>query len=296
MSSTTTEEEKPPPLLPTFPSTYSTVSSCSTLARGVVNLQIGANSRGRTLLSPIHNEVSSSSDILGKQEHELASMWAETHDFGIDGDEFLEVEDEPRNSSNNNETETEVVDLTSEKTSGKKACRLVHSFHRYLYLYGCTAVVSYNAKITDKSSKKSHHSGSRDRSGSTHRKKHKSSSKHSSKEPADTTSSKQSRHTHRKRSSSSRSPHGSSHSDTRNKRFASEKSREKPTPRFGYAPSSATICLASDAPRAKGLPRYYPDDRHYDFTRWLDAKGGLLIVTVLRKNPILSFYKRFNER
>ncbi|VDM71824.1 unnamed protein product [Strongylus vulgaris] len=79
--------------------------------------------------SPVHDEVSSSSDVFAEEssikvsngEHELAtaSMWAETHDFGIDGDEFLETEDDVLGSLGTS-GDSEVIDLTSEKPTPEK--------------------------------------------------------------------------------------------------------------------------------------------------------------------------------
>ncbi|EYB94094.1 hypothetical protein Y032_0175g489 [Ancylostoma ceylanicum] len=293
MSSCSVEEEKPP-VFPMFSSAFSTVSECSSLARDVVHMNIGADSRRRSnqSTSPAHDEVSSSSDVIVKlsamkatdTEGELARAWAETHDLGLDGDEFLDTEDETAESPDTNQMETEIVELTSEKPKKRR----------------------------DKESKKSHRSDSSRKADSDQRTKHKVSNsiidfflltlkflensyqillvhfQHRQNmfcpysRPAKTdrksdSTSKRSKGNHRKRSSSSGSRSTSRPDAQASKRFAAGRSRERPTQRFGYVQSSPLVCKASSAPKAKGLPRYIPVDRKYDFTRWLDAKGELVL-------------------
>ncbi|KAL6729958.1 hypothetical protein Aduo_000965 [Ancylostoma duodenale] len=272
MSSCSVEEEKPP-VFPTFSSAFSTISECSSLARDVVRMNIGADSRRRSnqSTSPVHDEVTSSSDVVVKlsamkttdTERELARAWAETHDLGIDGDEFLETEDEGTESPDANQMETEIVELTSEKPRKRK----------------------------EKESRKSHRSDSSRKTDSDQRSKHKILLVHfqhrqnifcpysrlaKTDKRSDATS-KRRKDNHRKRSSSSGSRSTSRADAQASKRFAAGRSRERPTQRFGYVQSSSLVCKASSAPKAKALPRYLPVERHYDFTRWLDAKGELVL-------------------
>ncbi|RCN31129.1 hypothetical protein ANCCAN_23099, partial [Ancylostoma caninum] len=231
---------------------FSTISECSSLARDVVRMNIGADSRRRSnqSASPAHDEVSSTSDVVVKlsamkttdTERELARTWAETHDLGIDGDEFLESEDEAAESPDANHMETEIVELTSEKPRKRK----------------------------EKESRKSHRTDSSRKTDSDQRSKHKTDKR------SDATS-KRRKDNHRKRSSSSGSRSTSRPDAQASKRFAAGRSRERPTQRFGYVQSSSLVCKASSAPKAKALPRYLPVERHYDFTRWLDAKGELVL-------------------
>ncbi|CAJ0593793.1 unnamed protein product [Cylicocyclus nassatus] len=263
-SLSSTEEEKPLDL-PTFSSTPSTVSDCSSLARDVVqHMNIDAppvapppgpppGPRKRKPfeipISPVHDEVSSSSDVVSKQstvvnawdsaqELATASRWAETHDFGIDGDEFLETEDEALESSGTDGTDSEIIEIMEPAGPSR---------------------------------------GSGAQPQGVSQKKSQKADKGTSKKPADSTVSKNK--THRKRSSSSRSPQKA---DTRRnghplKRFAGDKMGDKPTERLGFLRISTAVVSASEAPRARDLPKYPPVPRRYDFSRWLDAEGDLIL-------------------
>ncbi|KAK6727356.1 hypothetical protein RB195_005197 [Necator americanus] len=260
MSFFAVEEEKPP-VFPIFASTLSTVSEASSLANDVNGMKISTESQRQRISpdSPSHDQVSSSSDAIVKKisatktanrERELTSAWAEDHDFGLDGDEFLETEDEACGSPDINDMETEIVELTAEKSSNEK----------------------------ENAPRKSSYFDMTKTTGSTLKTKRKVNKTSRSKVTIDENA-KRNKDNHRKRSSSSRSPQkSSSRSNAQSsKRFAVGRSRERPSQRFGYVQSSPSVCLASSAPKAKALPRYVPVERHCDFTRWFDAERELVL-------------------
>ncbi|KAK6028466.1 hypothetical protein OSTOST_05485 [Ostertagia ostertagi] len=253
--------------LPFFMGAYSTRSVASSFVRDVDRMRIVDESRSRSRTpQPIsRDEVSSTSD-LNKQvsgvedELAMAARWAEDHDLRIyDGDEFLECEDEePPSSEQPEQTEKRIQkETTKRKTESSNKYRCKH--HKRTTSVPKTSekekVDRRNASKPDLSSRRSTENV-------------------------------------RKRNSSPVLRRRSSSRGQERKRFASDRSNEKrkekrqphgrePSPRSNHIRTSAVPKLsASSAAKAHNLPRYMPVERRYDFNRWIDSSGELVLHKV----------------
>ncbi|KAK6046713.1 hypothetical protein COOONC_15783 [Cooperia oncophora] len=250
--------------LPFFMGAYSSRSVASSFLRDVDRMRIAeeSSSRAKTPQPISLDEVSSSSDLIGKQvsgvedELAMAARWAEDHDLRIyDGDEFLECSAQPESSEKRR----------SEDTAKRKRESRPNIASRTQ-----TGINSVGPETSD-----------RDKVGSTS--KHKVDSTRTSIENA------------RKRNSSpiQRNRSLSRSRGQERKRFASDRSSEKrregrqsrcreSSPRSSHTRTSTTSSRlsASSAEKAHNLPRYLPVERRYDFTRWLDSDGELVLHKV----------------
>ncbi|KAK5980544.1 hypothetical protein GCK32_004250 [Trichostrongylus colubriformis] len=254
-------------------------SIASSFVGGVDRMRIGDDDcrfPSRTPRPISHDEVSSTSDLFEKQvtgmddELALAARWAEDHDLRIDdGDEFLECEDEdpptPRGAPTNSKESRRTEERSNRKTGSpnKYRCR---SHKRTSSLP--------KASDRDKTAK----------SQVDHR---------NATKPFSAT--RESRENIRKRNSSPilRRRSSSRSRGQERKRFASDRSHEKrrerrqphcressPRPNRTRTSVAGQRLSATSALKAHNLPRYKPVDRRYDFTRWIDSNGELVLHKV----------------
>lgn len=258
--------------LPFFVSAQSSKSVASSFLRGVDGLRIDDpdSSQPRSPLPISHDEVTSSSDVtkpVSEREREMAiaSRWAETHDLQInDGDEFLECDDEqtPSQSGVQRVLTEEGREVSGRrKTSPRKYHCKHHKRSSRSIARAAAAAAAEKEKVSETAPQRENDSPLL-RSTENLRKRNSSPT-------VRVRSSSRNRAQDRKRFASDRS-----HDRRRKERTpqtASTSRRSETTRKRSFAAST------SSALRARGLPRYKPAPRKYDFTRWLDSNGDLVL-------------------
>ncbi|WKX92755.1 hypothetical protein Q1695_010638 [Nippostrongylus brasiliensis] len=255
--------------LPFFTSSYTTKSVASSFVRGVDRMRLDdqSESREKTPLPVSFDEVSSTSDIVAKEVSEverelaLAAKWAENYDLRIDDcDEFLECEGEAAPSHLIEKDESVPnVRISAREPSKSKAAKP----------YRCRSHKRRNTSTSKAPEQES------------------TTIREPLIEPENSESRRTTTENFRKRHSSPR--HRVASRTQERKRFASDRSKEKggkastrsadvePSTRSSRRRSAPTPIITSSAPKAQNLPRYKPAVRRYDFTRWLDSNGELVL-------------------